>query len=95
MRTAPPTPIVPTIHLNGTSGQDLKAEYYAAYEAIERAVEALAAATLNARDFYVQSADAYYQAREQRAEAFDKLRQVQDYVEGMLVGIINQTSTPW
>jgi hypothetical protein len=91
MRTAPPTPIAPTIHLNGTSGQDLKAEYYAAYEAIERAVEALAAATLNARDFYVQSADAYYEAREQRAEAFDKLRQVQDYVEGMLVGIIDQT----
>jgi hypothetical protein len=39
----------------------------------------------------VQSANAYYEAREQRAEAFDKLRQVQDYVEGMLVGIINQT----
>jgi hypothetical protein len=91
MRTAPPSPIVPTIHLNGTSGQDLKAEYYAAYEAIEAAVEALAAATLNARDYYVQSADAYYEAREQRAEAFDKLRQVQDYVEGMLVGIIDQT----
>jgi hypothetical protein len=91
MRTAPPTPIVPTIHLNGTSGQDLKAEYYAAFEAIEAAVEALAAATLHARDYYVQSADAYYQAREQRAEAFDKLRQVSDYVEGMLVGIIDQT----
>ena len=90
MRTAPPTPVVPTIHLNGTSGKDLKAEYYAAYEAIEAAVEALAAATLNGRDFYVQSADAYYQAREQRAEAFDKLRQVSDYVEGMLVGIIDQ-----
>jgi len=91
MRTAPSPPIVPTIHLNGTSGQDLKTEYYAAFEAIEAAVEALAAATLNARDYYVQSANAYYEAREQRAEAFDKLRQVQDYVEGMLVGIINQT----
>jgi hypothetical protein len=91
MRLAPATPIVPTIHLNGTNGEELKAEYYAAYEAIERAVEALAAATLNARDYYVQSADAYYEAREQRAEAFDKLRQVSDYVEGMLVGIIDQT----
>jgi hypothetical protein len=91
MRTAPPTPIVPTIHLNGTSGQDLKAEYYAAYEAIEAAVEALAAATSNARDFYPQGADAYYKHRDERAEAFDKLRQVSDYVEGMLVGIIDQT----
>jgi hypothetical protein len=90
MRTAPPTPIVPTIHLNGTSGQDLKAEYYAAFEAIEAAVEALAAATSNARDFYPQGADVYYKHRDERAEAFDKLRQVQDYVEGMLVGIIDQ-----
>jgi len=91
MRTAPSSPIVPTIHLNGTSGQDLKAEYYAAYEAIEAAVEALVAATSNARDFYPQGADAYYKHRDERAEAFDKLRQVQDYVEGMLVGIIDQT----
>ena len=91
MRLAPPTPIVPTIHLNGTNGEELKAEYYAAHKAIDAAVEALAAATLNARDYYVQSADAYYQARDERAEAFDKFRQVQDYVEGMLVGIIEQT----
>jgi hypothetical protein len=90
MKLAPPTPIAPTIHLNGTKGEELKAEYYAAFEAIKVAVEALAAATLNARDYYVQSVDAYYEAREQRAEAFDKLRQVQDYVEGMLVGIIDQ-----
>jgi hypothetical protein len=91
MRLAPPTPIVPTIHLNGTNGEELKAEYYAAFEAIEAAVEALAAATSNARDFYPQGADAYYRHRDERAEAFDKLRQVQDYVEGMLVGIIDQT----
>ena len=85
------SPIVPTIHLNGTNGEELKAEYYAAHKAIDAAVEALAAATLNGRDFYPQGADAYYEAREQRAEAFDKLRQVSDYVEGMLVGIIDQT----
>jgi hypothetical protein len=91
MTTTLSSPIVPTIHLNGTGGETLKAEYYAAHKAIDAAVEALAAATLNARDYYVQSADAYYQAREERAEAFDKLRQVQNYVEGMLVGIIDQT----
>jgi len=90
MRTAPPSPIVPTIHLNGTNGEELKAEYYAAFEAIEAAVEALAAATSNARDFYVQSADAYYQHKEERAEAFASLRKAQDYVEGVLVGICNQ-----
>ena len=90
MRLAPPTPIVPTIHLNGTNGEELKAEYYAAYEAIEAAVEALAAATSNCRDFYVQSADAYYQHKEERAEAFASLRKAQNYVEEVLLGICNQ-----
>ena len=91
MTTTLPTPIVPTIHLNGTSGASLKAEYYAAYEAIDAAVEALAAATCNARDFYPQGADAYYKAREERAEAFDKLRQVQHYAGKILMAICSQT----
>jgi hypothetical protein len=81
---------IPTIHLNGTGKDTLTAEYYAAYKAIEAAVEALAAATSNCRDFYPQGADAYSRHRKERAEAFACLRQAQGYVEEVLDGICNQ-----
>jgi hypothetical protein len=44
----------PTLHLNGTGKNDLRDEYAAAYDAIDKAIEALAAATLNGRDYYPQ-----------------------------------------
>jgi hypothetical protein len=81
---------IPTVHLNGTSGADLKREYLSAYEAIDNAIEALAGATLNARDFYPQGAGAYSQARAERDAAFRKLREAQAYVEEMLEGICDQ-----
>jgi hypothetical protein len=81
---------IPTVHLNGTSGADLEREYHAAYKAIDAAMDALGAATLNGRDFYVQGPAAYSQARAERDAAFDKLRQAQAYVEEMLSGICDQ-----
>lgn len=81
---------IPTIHRNGTFGDCLKREYHAAYMAIDAAIDALGAATLNARDFYVQSPHAYSQAREERDAAFAKLREAQAYVEEMLGGICDQ-----
>jgi len=80
----------PTVHLNGTAGADLQREYHAAYKAIDAAMDALGAATLNGRDFYVQGPAAYSQARAERDAAFDKLRQAQAYVEEMLGGICDQ-----
>jgi hypothetical protein len=81
---------IPTIHLNGTFGSSLKREYLGAYEAIDNAIEALAGATLNARDFYPQGAGAYSQARAERDAAFEKLLQARLYVEEMLEGICDQ-----
>ena len=81
---------IPTIHLNGTGFTDLRDGYAAAYDAIEKAMEALAKAELNGRDFYPQGPDAYYQARKERDEAFDKLRAAQQYVGEMLMGICDQ-----
>jgi hypothetical protein len=81
---------IPTIHLNGTSGPALRDGYAEAYDALEKAIDALASADLNGRDYYVQGPDAYYQARKERDEAFAKLRAAQEYVGEMLVGICNQ-----
>jgi len=81
MTAATPTPAytLPTIHLNGTGAKSLADEYHAVCRAIDRASEALAAATCNARDFYPQEPVAYARAMSQRFEAFRKLKEVQAY----------------
>ena len=81
---------IPTLHLNGTSKTDLRDGYAAAYDAINNAIDALAKAELNGRDFYPQGPDAYYQARKERDEAFDKLYAARLYVEEVFAGICDQ-----
>jgi len=81
---------IPTIHLNGTSFTDLRDGYAAAYDAIEKAINALAHAELNGRDFYPQGPNACSQAREERSEAFRRLHSAHEYVGEMLAGICDQ-----
>jgi hypothetical protein len=83
---------IPTVHLNGTGFTDLRDGYAAAYDAIDKAMDALGKAELNGRDFYVQGPAVYSQARAERDAAFDKLRAVHDYVGEMLAGICDQRS---
>jgi sucrose-6-phosphate hydrolase SacC (GH32 family) len=91
MPAAPTDYALPTIHLNGTGARSLADEYHAVYQAIDRASDALAAATCNARDFYPQGAAAltgwpsnWVQARAERAEMFRKLAEVQAYAEAWM-----------
>ena len=81
---------IPTIHPNGTGFTTLRDEYAAAYDAIEKALDALAAATLNGRDYYLREYGAYYKARAERDAALDKLRDASIYVGEMLAGICDQ-----
>jgi hypothetical protein len=81
---------IPTIHLNGTGFTTLQDEYAAAYDAIDKAIDALASATLNGRDYYPQAEGAFYKARDERQAALDKLREAHQYVGEMLVGICDQ-----
>ena len=81
---------VPTVHLNGTGFTTLRDEYAAAYDAIEKAIGALAAATCNGRDYYPQSEEAYHQARAERGKALSELVAAHDYVGEMLAGICDQ-----
>jgi len=82
----PTTPAytLPTIHLNGTGAKSLAAEYHSVYRAVHSACEALANATCNARDFYPQGDGAYQQAHRERAEALQKLKEVQDLAEAWM-----------
>ena len=84
MPAAPTDYALPTIHLNGTLAKSLADEYHAVYQAINRASDALVAATCNARDFYPQGDAAWKQARDERAEMFRKLAEVQGYAEAWM-----------
>jgi hypothetical protein len=86
MSNTTPAPVytLPTIHLNGTGAKSLADEYHAVCRAIDRASDALAAATCNARDFYPQGPGAYEQARKEREEAFRKLGEVQAYAQAWM-----------
>lgn len=81
---------IPTIHLNGTGATALRDEYAAAYDAMTKAIEAFASTTCNGRDFYPQGDDAYFKARDERTEAFSKLREAQAYIGEVLMGICDQ-----
>jgi hypothetical protein len=70
----------PTVHLNGTGYKDLWNGYEAAYEAVRAAQEALGKIEFNARDYYVQDADAFTKARDHRYEQCKALAQVEEYL---------------
>jgi hypothetical protein len=70
---------LPTIHINGTGAETLRAEYQALSEALQAAEDRLLAATCNGRDFYPQGPDAYYVARQERDGMLAKLREIMDY----------------
>ena len=67
---------LPTIHMNGTSGKSMYAEYRNAMDAVQDAMESLNDATLNGRDYYPQGPEAFEKAREHRNAMNQKLRSV-------------------
>ncbi len=71
--------VIPTIHINGTGAETLRAEYQALSKALQAAEDRLLAATCNGRDFYPQGPDAYYVARQERDEMLAKLHEIMDY----------------
>lgn len=70
---------LPTIHSDGsgTGAKVLAEQYYVAYLAVNRACEALAAATCDPRDF--DSDGSWNQAQDDRDDMFSKLAELQLY----------------
>lgn len=68
--------ITPTIHLNGTSGSDLLEQVCDAASALRMALDAMANAGPNARDYYPQGDHAFTQARAEHVARQDQIRRV-------------------
>jgi hypothetical protein len=80
----------PTIHMNGTSYQDLWNGYENAYNAVRAAQDAIRAIEFNSRDYYVQSNQAYSKASDERIEQYTKLNEVEEYLLQHLMAIQEQ-----
>lgn len=80
----------PTVHLNGTGYKDLWEGYEAAYDAVRAAQDALAKIEFNARDYYVQDADAFTKARDHRYEQCKALANVEEYLLQHLLSLQSQ-----
>jgi hypothetical protein len=76
------TMIKPTIHLNGSSKDDLFDKYMTALAAVEAAIDALAQAGPHGRDYYPQGDDAF---REARAEHEARLRQLNNVSRELMI----------
>ena len=68
--------VVPTLHMNGTSKQDLTEQYKSAYEALDKAMQALPRP--HGCDYYVQGDGVIQQAVKQADTMFNALEAVQD-----------------
>jgi hypothetical protein len=72
--------MIPTLHLNGTSRDELMTQVCDAARALQAAMEALAQMAPNGRDYYVQSPDACAQAGREHRERIAKVKEVYDEV---------------
>ena len=70
------TPILPTIHLNGTHPTDLREQYLNAYRACIAASQALGKAQPNGRDYYPQGDTAAVNARNEHAIRIEKIVEI-------------------
>ena len=79
--------MIPSIHLNGTSRDELVEQLIKAARSLRLAIEALGEATPNGRDYYVQGPSALHQARGEHRVRLGKLQDVYDELETLAEAI--------
>ena len=85
---------IPTIHLNGTSRDELYEQVTSAGQAVQEAIHKLAEAAPHGRDYYIRAngeAD-FRHAFEQHYARIAKLQEVYDELEEIYMGLANQES---
>jgi hypothetical protein len=80
----------PQIHLNGTGGPQLLAEYMAAMEAVQHAIDVVGAATCHGRDYYTISSEAASTAFAERAARLVALEKVRSELEAIALDLNRQ-----
>lgn len=80
----------PTVHLNGTSGQDLFNQVMGVRRAVEAANAMLTEAWPNSRDYYVQGDGAYAEVRKEWEEHSRKLQAVAADMQAIALDIHDQ-----
>lgn len=78
---------IPTVHLNGTNGDDLLAQVNKAERAVDQALRALSNAAPNKRDYYPQGDAAWKQAVQQHMARVDRLSDVAKELEQLAEAI--------
>jgi hypothetical protein len=82
-------PMVPTIHLNGTSRRDIEDQLIDAGHALRAALEALQQAAPNARDYYPQGPEAFPVAQAQHEARWLAVKGVFSEIELILDKVAN------
>lgn len=77
--------IFPTLHLNGTSREQLLTDYTEAYNEIRAAIGAMRRITFHARDYYVQGPGAYDNARMEFWERISHLERISSELEEITI----------
>lgn len=83
-------PVIPCIHLNGTPGDRLCDQYYAARRALHDAGELIQNIEFNARDYYPLGPEAWDQATKERQALQAKLKEIIVELETIEIGISDQ-----
>jgi len=78
----------PSVHLNGTSREELVEQNMNALHAVNTAAEILRKATPNARDYYVQSPTAFSVAVDQHRERLVSLATIATELTTIIEGLI-------
>jgi hypothetical protein len=81
----------PTLHMNGTAPRDLFRECRTAMDGLSTAQEALAAMTVNGRDYYPQGDDAFTKARAEHVKRLDAIRCIREEIEKIAMHIMDNT----
>lgn len=66
-------PTLPTIHMNGTSAEELRDGYAAACDALNTALEALQAARPNRRDYHTRAPEVWAAASKEHERRMHRL----------------------
>jgi hypothetical protein len=74
---------IPTVHLNGTSKDELLRQLFDAGSAVQAAMKALGEAAPNGRDYYPQGPSAFTVAQSEHLARMMRLQRVRDELYDM------------